>query len=273
MVYYLFFPCLLISKIATMNLAEVEFLKISSIIIIILLLLSALLALIQSIKPIEPATFTSTYQGAIRFNTFVSLSVVASVWNTTPLALEVAALVVGIKVLLLNVLCVGSFTLYLKRSSSALDSIKLTFKNPLILSCCLGLLLNATGLTIPSWLLITMDILGKVALPLGLLSVGAGLVIRYSDWLSYPIVLSTVIKLLVAPLLAFILGHLFALDAISHQVLVILFAMPTAISAYILAGQLGGDQPTMAKIITIQTLLSAATLSVILFWIASSPPL
>lgn len=269
MVYYVFFPCLLISKIASMNLAEVEFFKISSIIVIVLISLSVLLMLLQYFKPVEVTTFTSIYQGALRFNTFVTLSVIASVWDT-PLALEVAALIVGIKVLLLNILCVGIFTIYIKSSSSTLEKISLTLKNPLIISCSTGLLLNWLGITLPAWLFASMDLMGKVALPLGLLSVGAGLVLRYSDWLSYPILLSTVFKLLIAPLLAFSLGHFFGLDVISLQVLVLLFAMPTAISAYILAGQLGGDQATMAKIITIQTLVSAATLSLILIWIANS---
>ncbi len=269
MVYYVFFPCLLISKIASMNLAEVEFFKISSIIVIVLISLSVLLMLLQYFKPVEVTTFTSIYQGALRFNTFVTLSVIASVWDT-PLALEVAALIVGIKVLLLNILCVGIFTIYIKSTSSTLEKISLTLKNPLIISCSTGLLLNWLGITLPAWLFASMDLMGKVALPLGLLSVGAGLVLRYSDWLSYPILLSTVFKLLIAPLLAFSLGHLFGLDVISLQVLVLLFAMPTAISAYILAGQLGGDQATMAKIITIQTLVSAATLSLILIWIANS---
>ncbi len=269
MVYYVFFPCLLISKIASMNLAEVEFFKISSIIVIVLISLSVLLMLLQYFKPVEVTTFTSIYQGALRFNTFVTLSVIASVWDT-PIALEVAALIVGIKVLLLNILCVGIFTIYIKSTSSTLEKISLTLKNPLIISCSTGLLLNWLGITLPAWLFASMDLMGKVALPLGLLSVGAGLVLRYSDWLSYPILLSTVFKLLIAPLLAFSLGHLFGLDVISLQVLVLLFAMPTAISAYILAGQLGGDQATMAKIITIQTLVSAATLSLILIWIANS---
>jgi predicted permease len=269
MVYYVFFPCLLISKIASMDLSEVEFFKISSIIVIVLLLLSFLLIILQYLKPVEAATFTSIYQGAIRFNTFVTLSVIASIWDT-PLALEVAALIVGIKVLLLNILCVGIFTIYIKSTSSTLEKISLTLKNPLIISCCTGLLLNWLGVSLPAWLFASMDLLGKVALPLGLLSVGAGLVLRYSDWLSYPILLSTIFKLLIAPFVAFFLGQLFGLDTISHQVMVLLFAMPTAISAYILAGQLGGDQVTMAKIITIQTVISAATLSLILLWIANS---
>ena len=269
MVYYVFFPCLLISKIATMDLAEVEFFKISSIIVITLIFLSLLVIILQFIKPVEAATFTSIYQGAIRFNTFVTLSVIASIWDA-PIALEVAALIVGIKVLLLNILCVGAFTIYIESTSSALDKIRLTLKNPLIIACSTGLFLSCLDISLPAWLLASMDLLGKVALPLGLLSVGAGLVLRYSDWFSYPILLSTTIKLLIAPLMAFTLGHIFGLDNISHQVLVLLFAMPTAISAYILAGQLGGDQATMAKIITIQTVLSAVTLSLILLWIANS---
>ena len=269
MVYFVFFPCLLISKIATMDLAEVEFLKISSIIFITLILLSAALILLHRIKPIEAATFTSVYQGAVRFNTFVSLSVTTLIWSA-PLALEVAALIVGVKVLLVNLLCIGIFTLYMEKQSSIADKVKLTFKNPLILACIIGLLLNWVGIGLPTWLLATIDLLGKVALPLGLLSVGAGLVLRFSDLLSYPILISTVFKLLIAPALAFLFGQLLGLDTISHQVLVLIFAMPTAISSYILAGQLGGDQPTMAKIITIQTLLSAATLTVILFWISNT---
>lgn len=269
MVYYVFFPCLLISNIATMNLAEVEFFRLSVIIVIVLAVLSFLLMLLQYLKPTKATTFTSIYQGGVRFNTFVSLAIIASIWEA-PIALEVAALIVGIKVLLLNIMCVGVFTIYIESASSALDKVRLTLKNPLIIACSTGLILNGLGITIPVWLLGSMELLGKVALPLGLLSVGAGLVLRLSDWFSYPILLSTGVKLLLAPLLAFLLGAWFGLDTISHQVLVLFFAMPTAISAYILAGQLGGDQATMAKIITIQTVLCAVTLSLILIWIANT---
>ena len=267
MVYYVFFPGLLISKIATMNLAEVEFFKITSITVAILIGLSLILIILQYLKPVEAATFTSVYQGALRFNTFVSLSIIAAIW-TTPLALEVAALLVGVKVLLLNLLCVSIFAIYSERQTTISAKVALTLKNPLIIACLTGLLLNWLGIQIPDGLFATMDLLGRVALPLGLLSVGAGLVLRYSDCFSYPIGLSIVFKLLLAPLAAFALGAFFGLDVISHQVLVLFFAMPTAMSAYILAGQLGGDQITMAKIITIQTLLSAVTLSGILYWIS-----
>ena len=269
MVYYIFFPSLLVSKISTMDLTTVPMLKISAIIIILLSVLSAVLVLIQTLKPIPAETFTSVFQGAARYNTFIALTVVAAAW-TVPQAMDVAALIVGIKVLFVNILCVSIFAIYINKSSSLSNKLLMVFKNPLIIGCITGLVLNSLSISIPVWLLNSMELLGRVALTMGLLSVGAGLILHFNDWFSYPIVQSVIFKLLLMPLAAFGLGYLFHLDTVSHQVLVTIFAMPTAINAYILAGQLGGDQRVMAKIITIQTIFSAGTLAVILHWIHST---
>ena len=48
------------------------------------------------------------------------------------------------------------------------------------------------------------------------------------------------------------------------QVAVLLAALPTATSAYILARQLGGDAPLMAGIISGQTLLAMVSIPVLL---------
>lgn len=269
MVYYVFFPALLVSKISTMNLAEVPLLKLSTAIILLLLLMTAALVLVQKIKPIDPAVFTSVYQGAIRYNTFIAVTLVATAF-TSPLAMDVVALAVGVKVLSINLLCVAIFTIYLNKSASLGGKIVVVLKNPLIIACVTGLLLNALSIPFPEWLLASCQLLGQVALTLGLLSVGAGLIIRFNDWWSYPIVISVVFKLLVFPVAAYLIGTALGLETVPLQVLVMMFAMPTAINAYILAGQLGGDQRVMAKIITIQTMLSGLTLFVILFWIAST---
>ena len=269
MVYYIFFPSLLVSKISTMDLTTVPMLKISAIIVILLSVLSAVLVLIQTLKPIPAETFTSVFQGAARYNTFIALTVVAAAW-TLPQAMDVAALIVGIKVLFVNILCVSIFAIYINKSSSLSNKLFMVFKNPLIIGCITGLVLNSLSISLPVWLLSSMELLGRVALTMGLLSVGAGLILHFNDWFSYPIVQSVIFKLLLMPLAAFGLGYLFNLDTVSHQVLVTIFAMPTAINAYILAGQLGGDQRVMAKIITIQTIFSAGTLAVILHWIHST---
>jgi predicted permease len=48
------------------------------------------------------------------------------------------------------------------------------------------------------------------------------------------------------------------------QACVLLAALPTATSSYILARQLGGDAPLMAAIVSGQTLLAVATIPLIL---------
>lgn len=269
MVYFVFFPALLVSKVSSMDLAEVPLFELSSTIVLLLVLMTATLVLIQKLKPIDPATFTSVYQGAIRYNTFIAVTLVATAFNS-PLAMDVVAFAVGVKVLLINILCVVIFTVYLNKSASLAGKIAVVLKNPLIIACITGLALNALSISLPLWLLASMDLLGQVALTLGLLSVGAGLIIRFNDWWSYPIVISVVLKLLCFPIAAYLIGSAFGLATVPLQVLVLMFAMPTAINAYILAGQLGGDQRVMAKIITIQTILSGFSLFVILSWIAST---
>lgn len=268
-VYYLFLPALLFSKIATMNLVEVSLGKLLSIIVILLFSASLLLFILQKVYPIKPQLFTSVYQGATRFNSFISLSVAATAWST-PLALEVAALIVCAKIILVNILCVSVFASCTATSQSLKSKLTLIFKNPLIAACTLGLMINSLGIQLPVWQLSTLDLLGKAALTLGILSVGAGLIISFGGWLSYPILLATLIKLILLPLSAYYLGIYFELELLSHQVLVLIFAMPTAISSYILAGQLGGDQIAMAKIITIETVLAGLTMLPILAWMAAS---
>jgi len=48
------------------------------------------------------------------------------------------------------------------------------------------------------------------------------------------------------------------------QVAILLAALPTATSSYILARQLGGDAPLMAGIISGQTLLAMVTIPLLL---------
>ena len=106
-----------------------------------------------------------------------------------------------------------------------------------------------------------------MALPLGLLSVGAALdltALRSSGRVLY---ISSAIKLLLFPLIAWGVAYGLELSALASQVLIIFAAMPTATSAYILARQLGGDAPLMAAIITAQTLFAMLTIPLVLLFV------
>jgi predicted permease len=72
------------------------------------------------------------------------------------------------------------------------------------------------------------------------------------------------IKHLASPLLALGLAHLFRLDPAQTQIFLCFSALPTAPTAYVLATRMGYDGAFVAALITLSTLLGAASLSLVL---------
>ena len=79
-----------------------------------------------------------------------------------------------------------------------------------------------------------------------------------------PFLVSSMAKLVGFPLLTAGLALLLGLEGMMVQVAILLAALPTATSSYILARQLGGDAPLMAGIISGQTLLAMVTIPLLL---------
>jgi hypothetical protein len=134
--------------------------------------------------------------------------------------------------------------------------------NPLIIACAIGIVLNWSGIGLP-WLSSSiLEIFSRAALPLGLLTVGAGLDVRAVQTATMPVAVASVLKLLVVPLLAALACQILELGGDTATIVVMFAALPTAPSAYILAQQLGGDVKLMAGILTVQTILAALTMAV-----------
>lgn len=165
---------------------------------------------------------------------------------------------------LVNVLCV----LVLSRHGNngggiARVGIELA-RNPLILSCIAGFALNGFDLTLPVVLDELLLILGKAALPLGLLAVGAGLRADGFGKKIVPVIVASAAHLVALPLIAYGCAVVLGLDAVSRDAALIYTAIPVSVSAFILARQMGGDHRSMALIITVETILSAITMPLIL---------
>lgn len=261
--YYVLMPSLLIYKLSiakidlshTVNLVATTL----STILLILFLLMALNRLLH----FENRAFTSIAQGGIRFNTYVFLAFIDVAYGDKGLIL--AAIVMAFAIPFINVLCISVFAFYLRNGKfSLLSFFKTIIKNPLIGACVIGGLINASGVHLPLFALKSLSILSNAALPIGLLSVGVGLELRYLKDAKKELIISTAVKLMVFPLLAYGVGLLFGLSGMALNIAIIFGAMPTAISAYILARELGGDVSLMASIITLQTIACMGTLFLII---------
>ena len=126
----------------------------------------------------------------------------------------------------------------------------------MILACVAGWTLSVSGIGLPGVSSEILEIVGRAALPFGLLAVGAALRLKAVKGHVKSIALSSAVQYVVKPLTVIALLHVLNISGVVAGALIVAFIVPTASSAYILARQLGGDTETMSSIITFQTLLA-----------------
>lgn len=206
--------------------------------------------------------FTSIFQGAIRWNTFVALALADEMIGSEGVALLAVAIVTMIPVL--NVASVLVLARYANGTPPGVRKIVLDLvKNPFIWSTATGLALNATGLPLPVFLASTLKILGSAALPIGIVCVGAGLNLRALRRPGPALSSSALLKLAVMPLVAFAFAGLYGVEGNALVIVMIAMSVPTASGSYLLARQMGGDADLMAEILTFETVLAAFTMPLV----------
>ncbi|MGM0543043.1 MAG: AEC family transporter [Pseudomonadota bacterium] len=261
LIYFLLFPAMLVATLATADVSQVPVTRLALVLLGAMAAFGLLLWRLRVRLKLTPAAFTSVFQGAVRFNTYVGVAGAAALHGSA--GATTAAVAVALMVPVVNVMCVASFVAAGTLGNASIGkSIMALVKNPLILACLLGIALNLSGVGLPGWSHDTVELLGRAALPLGLVAVGVALRPAALLRLDRGVLATNSIKLLLMPALVLVLGWLVGLDAVSRDVALLFAALPTATSAYILARQLGGDAELMAAIITGQTLLAMLTLPV-----------
>ena len=253
--YYILMPSLLIYKLSNANLSLVNSFNFILTALITITLVLLILILINKVFKTKDDAFTSVVQGGIRFNTYVFLALVDSIFGDIGLVL--AVLLITFVIPFINILCISVFALYVSESKLTFTYLlKSIVTNPLIMACVIGGSINYIGIELPVIINKTLAILSATALPLGLLSVGFGLVIKEINSSKAQILNANIAKLVLTPIIMFFIAKFFELDSQMISILVIFAVLPTAPSSFVLARQLGGDIRLMSSIITVQTLVS-----------------
>lgn len=259
LIYYVLMPSLLVYKIATSSINLEETFALVSVALLAIVIVFFSLMILNYFVRFNNRAFTSIMQGGIRFNVYVLLAFVDSIYGDKGLVL--AAIIMAFVIPFINVLCVSTFAIYVRDGKfSFLIFLKTLVKNPLILACMIGGLISAGDITMPVSMLKSLSILSVAALPMGLLSVGVGLEFRGLRLVKKELFVSVFAKLIYFPFIIYGLALFFGLSGDMLAIAVIFGGMPTAVSGYILARELGGDTSLMASIITLQTLVCIVTL-------------
>lgn len=258
--YFVLFPALLFSSLATAPLDNPALPRLAGAVMLALGLVWVALLLLKRVRDWPAARFGAFAQGGLRFNTYLGLAAVGSLFGKEGLAL--AALMLALMVPTVNVMSVWALTA--ERGVSVRSLLLPILKNPLILACLTGALVNLSGAGLPGGTDRLLSLLAAASLPLGLLCVGAALKPRELGGEIPALGWNCALRLLAVPLLAYAVATLLHLPIMETTIIVLFFALPTAPTAYVLTRQLGGDSHLMAGIITLQTLLAAASLPLVL---------
>ncbi|MEQ6289845.1 AEC family transporter [Vogesella sp. GCM10023246] len=259
-IYFILFPPLLFRALAHATLdiaASVPMLAAG------LLFTVAAFLLGSAAKPLfklPQPSFAAGNQGAYRFNSYVAFAVMGALAGEPGIA--TIALLCGAMVPIVNL-----FAVWQLAHGSGRGMGHELIRNPIIWGISSGLAANLAGLAIPAPLFAAISHLADAALPLGLITVGAGLRFEALRRFAAPLLYWNGIKLLVAPLIALAAAQLLGISGLYRQALLVMSMLPTATSAYILAVRMQGDGKLAAAVVTSSTLAAMLTMPLLLSWL------
>lgn len=149
--------------------------------------------------------------------------------------------------------------------ATPMDTVKHVLLNPMVISTVIGMLLSVLNLHMPTPVTTYLNILADALTPCALFAIDLGLSM---DGLRATIgrsSLLTVVKLVIMPLIVYGLSLVLRLDPLYTIAAVICAAVPTAKTAYILAGEYHCEETMVASTVSLTTLASVISLVVWLY--------
>lgn len=137
---------------------------------------------------------------------------------------------------------------------------------PIIIATIAGLTISVSGLVVPQGIAISVEMLGQIAIPLMLFTLGARLTeVDFSDWKIG--MLGAILCPLSGLAMAILAQQYLALPPQQYAILLVYGAMPPAVLNYILADKYQQQPAKVAAIVLIGNLFSLVSLSLTLAWV------
>jgi len=266
--FRLLIPAILIKYIASSDLSVSQFAPMISAIIISSGFVGVgvlILRYYRSKQKLTDASLSTLFQTTTRWNAFITL--VAAELFTGPEGLVLVAVAMAILIPLINIANIVVLAIYGTAEASLSSIVKHVLKNPLVQACSIGLALNLNDVTLSVPIDQTLDLIGRAAIAVGLLAVGAGIDPARLFKSSLNLWLGVSLRLLLVPLVFLLLAKVLNIGEFETLVGVLILAVPSASNGYIVAKQMGGDAELYADVLSWQVVLSMFLLPLYVFYL------
>ncbi|AVI17521.1 TPA_asm: AEC family transporter [Listeria monocytogenes] len=145
---------------------------------------------------------------------------------------------------------------------------KRVVRMPIAYGALLGLALQLLHVSLPSALMTCVKFVGDAAIPTIMIVLGMQLaVISFRRIELTKVGIALVLKLLIAPIIAFGLTLILPVDEMTKQIMILLAAMPTAANTTLMAVQFDTKPDLVSSATFISTVLSIITLPIVLYFL------
>ena len=238
-------------------------------------LLVALLAAIPALCMRLPApTFRAFVQGAFRGNySYVGLPVVFFAMPDESSHPAILLALAGLTIVN-NMWAVLLLTPFEKGAKDmgfaavALRAVAAIFKNPLVVSCVLGVAASAlkarAGWDVPDCMAKALKATGGISMGGALIALGAGLELDRLRGVIGLAAGSTFFRLVACPLLGLLTTRLLGVSGDLRLAALLFIATPAAVASYVMADQMNADRELAGSIVVLSTIVALPTMAAVL---------
>jgi len=183
--------------------------------------------------------------------------------NTGNLGLPLALFAFGeaglsLAIVIFAVMAVWSFTFGVWLVAGGGSPLRV-LKEPIVAATLLGALFLWQGWQTPQWLTNALELIGQMAIPLMLITLGVAVARLSPGRLGRAVWLSG-LRVAVCVAVGVAAARLTGLEPMAAAVLILQVSTPVAVTSYMLAAKYGADADAVAGLVIVSTLLSVATL-------------
>ncbi len=259
--YYVFIPSLIFGLLITSDIGAIWDWK--TLVILLSLLLSAVLLLtilrMTLLKAASKPAITTLLQTSTRWDATIALVVAHTILDDTALSLISLSLILLVPII--NILNVFFLTHYLTEEKASLAKLVTNLsKNPIFVACLAGAICAYLKVEVPRSIQQVSAQFGQASIPVTLLAVGSSIRLVNVKQTAIFSLVTVLIKMVACPAIVLFLCVVFKLEQGQTNALVLIAAMPSAMTGIALAREMGGDDVLYAEIGTFQTVLSVVTI-------------
>jgi len=263
--FYIIIPALLFVSMYNAKIDRDVAIKISLHSLIIFVLLYILSIAVCKIFKYDKRTTSSFANSICLYNSGNFCLPLVQILYNNPIAVSVQIVIMTVQSIVTNTVGIYSIS---SGEKSVKDGILEVMKVPMIYCIIIALALRGTGIKVAEPIMNSMSSLGSAMVPVALISLGAQLAETKYSFKMPKVYFSNFIRLIISPILAYILVIILGLRGMAAEIAVISSAAPTAVNSVLLAIQYDSDPDFASQAVFFSTIISSITVTLVIFLVA-----